>query len=71
MAADMSAAYIGSLLEHLPGVAVVLDHLHVVKLMNDRLTEVRRKFHRELQDKMGKSVLKRQPLDFAEESGKS
>ncbi|SFJ85704.1 Transposase [Desulfomicrobium apsheronum] len=54
----MSAAYIGSVLEHLPGVAVVLDHFHVVKLMNDRLTEVRRKLHRELQDKMGKSVLK-------------
>ena len=58
VATDMSAAYIGSVLEHLPGVAVVLDHFHVVKLMNDRLTEVRRKLHRELQDKMGKSVLK-------------
>ncbi len=54
----MSAAYIGSVLEHLPGVAVVLDHFHVVKLMNDRLTEVRRKLHRELQDTMGKNVLK-------------
>ena len=54
----MSAAYIGSVLEHLPSVAVVLDHFHMVKLMNDRLTEVRRKLHRELQDKMGKDVLK-------------
>ncbi len=35
VATDMSAAYIGSVLEHLPGVAVVLDHFHVVKLMND------------------------------------
>ena len=58
VATDMSAAYIGSVLEHLPGVAVVLDHFHVVKLMNDRLTEVRRMLHRELQDKMGKNVLK-------------
>ena len=57
-ATDMNAAYIGSVIEHLPGVAVVLDHFHVVKLMNDRPTEVRRKLHRELQDKMRKSVLK-------------
>ena len=56
VATDMSAAYIGSVLEQLLGVAVVLEH--GVKLMNDRLTEVRRKLHRELQDKMGKSVLK-------------
>lgn len=46
------------MLEYLPGVAVVLDHFHVVKLMNDRLTEVRRKLHRELQDTMSKNVLK-------------
>lgn len=58
VATDMSAAYIGSVFAHLPGVAVVLDHFHVVKLMNDRLTEVRRKLHRELQDTMGKNVLK-------------
>ena len=58
VATDMSAAYIGSVFEHLPGVAVVLDHFHVVKLMNDRLTEVRRKLHRELQDKMGRRLFK-------------
>lgn len=58
VATDMSAAFIGSVLEHLPGVAVVLDHFHVVKLMNDKFTEVRRKLHRELQDSMGKNVLK-------------
>jgi transposase len=37
---------------------VDLDHFHVVKLMNDRLTEVRCKLHRELQDTMGKNILK-------------
>lgn len=58
VATDMSAAFIGSVLEHLPGVVVVHDHFHVVKLMNDRLAEVRRKLHRGLQGKMGKSVLK-------------
>jgi transposase len=45
-------------LEHLPGVAEVLNHFHVVKLMNDKLMKVRRKLHRELQNPMGKNVLK-------------
>ena len=57
VAKDMSAAYVGSVLEHLPCVAMVLDHFHVVKLMNDRFTKVRRKLHRELQDKKGMHVL--------------
>lgn len=35
MATNMRAAYIESVLEHLPGVAVVLDHFHAVKLMPD------------------------------------
>lgn len=56
----MSAAYIGSVLELLPGVcvAVVLDHFPVVKLMNDRITEVWRRLHGDLQIKMGKRVFK-------------
>jgi len=58
VATDMSAAYIGSVLEYLPGVAVVPDHFHVLKLMNGRPTELRRKLHRELRDKMGEGVLK-------------
>jgi transposase len=55
---DMSAAYIGAVLENLPGVALVLDHFHVVKLMNEALTQIRRALHHELQDAMGKQVLK-------------
>lgn len=39
----MSAAYIGSVLEHLPGVVVVFVHFHVTKIINDKLTGVRRK----------------------------
>ena len=34
---DMSVAYIWSVFEHPPGVAVVLDHVHVIKPMNDIL----------------------------------
>lgn len=58
VATDMSAAYIGSVVKHLPGVPVVLDHFHVVKLMNDKLTKVRRKLYHELRDTLGKDVLK-------------
>lgn len=53
-----SFLYLDSVLEHLPGVAVVLDHFHVVKLMNCKLTEVRFKLNREFQDTRGKNVLK-------------
>ena len=58
VATDLSAAYIGAVLENLPKVPLVFDHFHVVKLMNDKLTKVRRKLHREMKDAMGKDVLK-------------
>ncbi len=38
VATDMSAAYIGAVAENLPGAALVLDHFHVVKLMNYKLS---------------------------------
>jgi transposase len=58
VATDMSAAYISAVLEHLPGVPLVFDHFHVVKLMNECLTEVRRKLFHELTNVMDKKVLK-------------
>ncbi len=58
VATDMSPAYIGAVLSNLPGVPLVFDHFHVVKLMNEKLTEIRRNLHRELKDTMGKDVLK-------------
>jgi transposase len=58
VATDMSVAYIGSVLEHLPGVPLVFDHFHVAKLMNEALTEVRRNLYHELRDVMGRKVLK-------------
>jgi transposase len=58
VATDMSAAYIGAVLENLPGVPLVFDHFHVVKLMNDALTEVRRGLYHELRDALGRKVLK-------------
>ena len=58
VATDMSVAYIAAVLENLPGVPLVFDHFHVVKLMNEALTQIRRDLHRELKDVMGKQVLK-------------
>lgn len=58
VATDLSPAYIGAVLKNLPHVPLVFDHFHVVKLMNDKLTEVRRKLHREIKNTMGKDVLK-------------
>jgi transposase len=58
VATDMSAAYIGAVLANLSGVSLVFDHFHVVKLMNEALTEVRRNLYHELRDVMGKKVLK-------------
>jgi transposase len=54
---DMSSGYIGSVLENLPNASLVVDHFHVVKLMNDALSEIRRGLYHEL-DAMGKKVLK-------------
>jgi transposase len=58
VATDMSAAYIGAVLENLPKVPLVFDHFHVVKLMNEALTQIRRGLHHELKDVLGKKVLK-------------
>ena len=58
VATDMSAAYIGAVLENLPGVPLVFDHFHVVKLMNEALTQVRRNLYHELRDVMSRKVLK-------------
>ena len=55
---DMGPAYISAVLEHQPGVPLIFDRFHVVKLMNDKLANIRRALHRELKDTMHKDVLK-------------
>jgi transposase len=58
VATDMSSAYIGAVLDNLPGVPLVFDHFHVVKLMNEALTEIRRQLYHELHNVMERKVLK-------------
>ena len=47
VAMDMSGAYWAAVLEHLPGAAVVFDRFHIMKLMNEKLVELRRVLVRE------------------------
>jgi len=57
VATDMASGYIAAVLEHLPGVDLVLDHFHLVKWFNKKLSTLRRQLYREA-DTLGKAVLK-------------
>ncbi len=57
-ATDMSSAYYAAVQKNLPNAIHVFDRFHIVKLMNDKLTVLRRQLHREAEEQLGKSVLK-------------
>ena len=57
VAMDMSPAYISVVSENLPKATIVFDHFHLIKLFNDKLSDLRRDLHREATDD-GKKVLK-------------
>ena len=58
VAIDMSAAYIHAVETHLPQAAIVFDHFHIIKLLNDKLSQLRREMHREATDQLHKKALK-------------
>jgi len=58
VAMDMSPAYISAVLTHLPNAKIVFDHFHIIKLFNEKLSDLRRDLYREVKDKMHKDVLK-------------
>jgi len=58
VAIDMSPAYIEALRDNLPRAAIVFDHFHLVKLLNEKLSNLRRELHREAQEKRMKGVMK-------------
>jgi len=58
VAIDMSQAYIQAVTTNLPKAVLVFDHFHVVKLFNEKLTDLRRELYRELTDLLQKQVLK-------------
>jgi transposase len=58
VAMDMSAAYRGAVSTQLPKAKIVFDHFHVIKLFNDKLSDLRRALYREATDALHKEVLK-------------
>jgi transposase len=58
VAMDMSAAYRLAVSKHLPEAKIVFDHFHVVKLFNEKLSDLRRAVYREATEVMHKEVLK-------------
>jgi transposase len=58
VAMDMSAAYRSAVSTYLPQAKIVFDHFHVVKLFNEKLSELRRAMYREATEVMHKQVLK-------------
>ena len=58
VAMDMSAGYRAAVATNLPQAKIVFDRFHVVKLFNDKLSDLRRALHREATDVLHKQVLK-------------
>jgi len=58
VAMDMSPAYREAVTTNLPKAKIVFDRFHVMKLFNEKLSELRRALHREATDVMQKKVLK-------------
>lgn len=55
---DMSGGYKKAVRDHLPKVPVIFDRFHVIKLMNEKLSDLRRDLAREATDKLQVKVLK-------------
>jgi transposase len=58
VAMDMSNAYRKAVSIHLPKAKIVFDRFHVMKLFNDKLSELRCALHREATEVMQRKVLK-------------
>ena len=58
VATDMGLPYIQAVRMHLPRAIHVFDHFHVIKLFNDKLSELRRDLYREATEQLHKDILK-------------
>jgi transposase len=58
VAADLSPAYSAAIRQNLPEAQLVFDRFHLVKLLNEHLTDLRRELYREATDQLQKKVLK-------------
>ena len=50
IAMDMSKAYVSWAKDNLPDADIVFDHFHVIKLMNNKIDQVRRRTYKKLDD---------------------
>lgn len=57
-ATDMSSAYFSAVQTNLPKALLVFDRFHIVKLMNEKLSMLRRELQREAEENLHKNVLK-------------
>jgi transposase len=58
VAIDMSPAYISAVQANLPDAAIIFDHFHIVKLFNDKLSQLRRELYHETRDYLESQALK-------------
>jgi transposase len=58
VATDMGPAYVSAVQTHLPQAVLVFDHFHIIKLYNEKLSDLRRDLYREASEKLHKDVLK-------------
>lgn len=55
---DLSPAYISAVMEYQPKAQIVLDHFHIMKLMNETIDALRRDLYREQTDLNKRKVTK-------------
>ena len=58
VAMDMSPSYIAAVSKNLPHAQIVFDHFHVIKMMNDKLSDFRRELYRETKSMLHTEILK-------------
>lgn len=58
VAIDMSPVYIQAVSSNLPQAAIVFDHFHIVKLLNDKLSQLRRLIYTETTDILQREAMK-------------
>lgn len=58
VAMDMWPAYISSVMENCPGAEIVFDHFHIVKMLNQKLDEIRRDLYRDETEYNKRDLLK-------------
>jgi transposase len=58
VAMDMSTAYISAVRSNLPDAEIIFDHFHIVKLFNDKLSQLRRELYHETKNYLESQALK-------------